>query len=167
MAFASCQVFNAAKDAEAISSFQREARLALNLAHDNVVPTLAVCLTPPQLAIVMPWFDHSLADALFGEESKRLAPQLTAARRFEIACDIASGLAFLHGGDPIVVHGDLKPDNVMLNKHLQAKLADFGQSRIHQTARTTTAGLQGTVAYMAPELLTAEGKPSPSSDIYR
>jgi serine/threonine protein kinase len=40
--------------------------------------------------------------------------------------DIASGLAYLH---PAVVHRDLKPQNVLLDKHGRAKIADFGISR--------------------------------------
>lgn len=44
----------------------------------------------------------------------------------QIGLDIASGLAYLH---PAVVHRDLKPQNVLLDKHGRAKIADFGISR--------------------------------------
>lgn len=44
----------------------------------------------------------------------------------QVGLDIASGLAYLH---PAVVHRDLKPQNVLLDKHGRAKIADFGISR--------------------------------------
>ncbi len=44
----------------------------------------------------------------------------------QVGLDIAAGLAYLH---PAVVHRDLKPQNVLLDKHGRAKIADFGISR--------------------------------------
>jgi serine/threonine protein kinase len=43
-----------------------------------------------------------------------------------VALGIAQGMAYLHGRHPCVVHGDLKPDNVMLSDTLHVKIIDFG-----------------------------------------
>ncbi|KAA8540551.1 hypothetical protein F0562_024530 [Nyssa sinensis] len=53
------------------------------------------------------------------------------ARRFEIIIDVARALAFLHiECDPPVIHGDVKPSNVLLDSDYRAKLSDFGLSRL-------------------------------------
>lgn len=52
-------------------------------------------------------------------------------RRFGIICDVARGLKFLHlDCDPPVIHGDIKPSNVLLDVDFNAKISDFGLSRV-------------------------------------
>ncbi|KXZ56331.1 hypothetical protein GPECTOR_1g292 [Gonium pectorale] len=89
------------------------------------------------------------------------------------ALDVARGMAFLHGHN--VIHGDLKPSNVLLVSSLDdprgfvAKVSDFGLSRIlpkdnesvHNPAQSFPAG---TVAYMAPE--TVNGSSFKASDVW-
>lgn len=50
--------------------------------------------------------------------------------RFAIAADIAKGLQYLHGLDPPVIHGDIKPSNVLLDQYFSAKIGDFGLARL-------------------------------------
>ncbi|CAA6672621.1 unnamed protein product [Spirodela intermedia] len=70
----------------------------------------------------------SLQDALLD----RKCPELMAwEQRFSIALDVARGIEFLHDAcDPPVVHGDVKPSNILLDAHFSAKIADFGLARI-------------------------------------
>jgi serine/threonine protein kinase len=91
----------------------------------------------------------------------------------EILQDICSGLRFLHSADPIVVHGDLKSSNVLIDDKFRAKVGDFGCSyfvnslnstqerslsspkrNVSSSSRKETA--RGTPLYMAPELLRGE-----------
>eukprot|EP00045_Choanoeca_perplexa_P015521 m.196285 g.196285 ORF g.196285 m.196285 type:complete len:1165 (+) comp17011_c0_seq2:122-3616(+) len=73
--------------------------------------------------------------------------------------DIASGLAYLHGSQPPIIHADMKSANVLVDANFKAKLTDFGlSSRRH-------LGAVGTPFWMAPELLLNE-TPTPSSDMY-
>ncbi|WRX18355.1 Protein kinase domain - like 10 [Theobroma cacao] len=51
-------------------------------------------------------------------------------QRFLIAVDIAKGLEYLHGLDPPVIHGDIKPSNILLDQYFSAKIADFGLARV-------------------------------------
>ncbi|KAE8688220.1 putative receptor-like protein kinase [Hibiscus syriacus] len=52
-------------------------------------------------------------------------------RRFDVILDVAKALEFLHlGCDPPVIHGDIKPSNVLLDSDYRAKISDFGLSRI-------------------------------------
>ncbi|XP_047074618.1 receptor-like serine/threonine-protein kinase At2g45590 [Lolium rigidum] len=72
----------------------------------------------------------SLQDALLG----RRCPELVAEwpRRLAVARDVAAALHYLHAVlDPPVVHGDVKPSNVLLDAGLRARLADFGLARVN------------------------------------
>lgn len=79
-----------------------------------------------QLSLVIEWAQHGSLAGLIGDESVLRRPYgLTDALRW--VAEIASGLAFLHGFSPQVVHRDVKPENVLLCGPARvAKLADFG-----------------------------------------
>ncbi|KAL0710372.1 hypothetical protein Bca4012_017350 [Brassica carinata] len=81
-----------------------------------------------RLALVYEMMDNgNLQDALL----HRKAPELMEwSRRFLVAVDIARGIEHLHGLDPPVIHGDLKPSNVLLDRGFNAKIADFGLARL-------------------------------------
>ncbi|KAG1362464.1 Receptor-like serine/threonine-protein kinase [Cocos nucifera] len=70
----------------------------------------------------------SLQDALL---DRRCPELMDWDRRFSVALDIARGLQFLHAVcDPPVIHGDIKPSNILLDAQLSAKIADFGLARL-------------------------------------
>ncbi|KQK05075.1 mitogen-activated protein kinase kinase kinase 17 [Brachypodium distachyon] len=76
------------------------------------------------------------------------------------AADVATGLAYLHGVG--LVHGDVKPRNVVIGSDGRAKLADFGCSR---KAGSCMPILGGTPAFMAPEVARGEEQ-GPAADIW-
>lgn len=97
---------------------------------------------------------------------------LTWQARIRIAAEICSALVFLHSRKPLsIVHGDLKPANILLDANLVGKLGDFGICRllIQSIDSTTlyhcTRQPRGTFAYMAPELLSS-GEITTKSDVY-
>lgn len=99
-------------------------------------------------------------------------PPLTWQVRTKIICEMCSALIFLHSNKPHpVVHGDLKPANILLDANLVSKLGDFGicQLLIQSTTTTTrpyhTTSPRGTFVYMDPEFL-ANGELTPRSDVY-
>ena len=82
-------------------------------------------------------------------------PPLTWQVRTRIIAEICSALIFLHSNKPHpVVHGDLKPDNILLDANFVSKLGDFGICRLIIQSSTTTATLychthpKGTFAYI-------------------
>jgi serine/threonine protein kinase len=88
-------------------------------------------------------------------------------RRYNIACDVASALVYLHEDrHESVLHRDIKASNVMLDSNFKAKLGDFGLARMverEKDGRTTTA--VGTIGYIAPESVTT-GKATRESDVF-
>ncbi|PJF19599.1 Mitogen-activated protein kinase kinase kinase 3 [Paramicrosporidium saccamoebae] len=78
-----------------------------------------------------------------------------------IMVQILLGLTFLHGNN--IIHGDLKPGNILLDRFGVVKLADFGTS--HCLAKDRQAFPMGTLPYMAPEVILG-GQATHSSDIW-
>ncbi|KAI3950356.1 hypothetical protein MKW98_003839 [Papaver atlanticum] len=71
--------------------------------------------------------NRSLQDALLDRKCVEL---MEWKKRFCIAVDIAKGLEFLHYQcDPVIIHGDIKPSNILLDSDFNAKIADFGLAR--------------------------------------
>jgi len=78
-----------------------------------------------------------------------------------ICTDIAKGLAFAHNlpGNKFVVHGDIKSENILLNKDLRCKIADFGSGKLSSCTKTSSSSSSSrgspeiTQLYAAPELL--------------
>jgi len=90
--------------------------------------------------------------------------------RLVLLFDICLGLEYLHNHNPPIVHGDLKPSNVMTKivgkcahqTRYSAKLVDFGLSRVVSSA---SAPMGGTRRWIAPEVA-MRGAPLPSADIF-
>lgn len=137
----------------------REARVASQIQHPNVVRTYEVLLEEERPCLVLEFIE---GESLRAQMSR--AP-VSLAEAEGIAHGIARGLAAAHALS--VVHGDVKPENVMIAKGGEPRLTDFGLGRFFdpEGASTLTGGIRGTPAYIAPELLHGE-MPSLGSDVY-
>ncbi|XP_037474433.1 serine/threonine-protein kinase STY13-like [Triticum dicoccoides] len=69
----------------------------------------------------------------------------------QIALDLARGLSYLHSMK--IVHRDVKPENMLLDKSGTVKIEDFGVARIEPRNPNDMTGQTGTLGYMAPEVL--------------
>lgn len=82
---------------------------------------------------------------------------------------LAEGLSIIHGLNPPLVHGDIKPDNIVIDDQNEVCLLDFGTSKLIEDRCITTEG-RGALLYGAPELLglsvEPENKRYVASDIY-
>merc|ERR1740121_900219 len=74
------------------------------------------------------------------------------------------GLHYLHSRSPPIVHRDLKSANVLVDLNLCVKLSDFGCSKRDEA--TVSYNMQGTVLWMAPEVIECEGGYGRKADIW-
>lgn len=148
-----------AADARFVQMFQREAKVAALLTHTNVVQIFELGEIDGIHFIAMEHVDgaplHQLA---------RTAWRLGKSVPMEVICcamaDAALGLAAAHelkdiDGNPLgVVHRDISPDNLMMNREGVTKILDFGIAK-HNNAgeRTATGELKGKIPFMPPEQL--------------
>ncbi|HSY35601.1 MAG TPA: protein kinase [Acidobacteriaceae bacterium] len=156
-----------ADDAESAHRFKREVLLARKVTHPNLCPIydIAHCELPP------PPFLFLTMKLLSGET---LASRLTKTEplsRNEIISifrQMVAGVATMHAAG--VVHGDVKPKNVMLEQSesgLCLSIMDFGLARLYASEATvfTRKHIAGTPGYIAPELL-GGNPPSQATDIF-
>lgn len=142
---------DARRDATGIAF--REDRLTARLAHPHIVAVFDGGTTPAG----HPFLVMELID---GQAVTQLAP-LPVGRALRIVEDVASAVAYTH--ERGIVHCDIKPQNILLDAHGQAKLADFGIASADQGP--TGRLVYGSAPYLAPERL--RGAPvGPAVDIY-
>ena len=109
-------------------------------------------------ALAMDWVDGTDLARLLQERGR---PGLPASSVLAYLADAAEALTHLHSLDTPVIHGDVKPSNLILTKGGRVKLVDFGMS----SAPAGWHRRSGTPGYRAPELA-AGGPPSRAGDIY-
>ncbi|KAM8899224.1 mitogen-activated protein kinase kinase kinase 11 [Spinachia spinachia] len=133
---------------------RQEARLFAMLTHPNIIALKGVCLTEPNLCLIMEYASGGpLSRALAG---RRIPPHVLV----NWAVQIARGMLYLHCEAIVpVIHRDLKSNNILLAQPIEnecmegltLKITDFGLAREwHKTTKMSTAG---TYAWMAPEVI--------------
>lgn len=159
--------------------FAAEVAILSRLHHPHIVLLIGSC--PERCGLVYELLDNgSLEQHLFSSSMPDLAWQ----DRIRIACETVSALVFLHSAPEPIIHMDLKPGNLLLNRSLLCKVGDVGLSRLmpgapgrsqleaaaggpHVPPQSTMldSRLVGTPSYMDPEYLRT-GRFGPKSDTY-
>ncbi len=148
-------------DREAVRRFKQEFEIAGRLKHPGIVRTHELLEANGTLNIRM-----DLVDGASLKELLRKARRLDSDLACWIALQASRILAHAHDND--VIHRDVKPDNLMFSSAGTLLLGDFGTARLLDLSMTRTGMVMGTPIYMAPELLKAKKKitPSPCIDVY-
>ncbi|CAI9273580.1 unnamed protein product [Lactuca saligna] len=127
-----------------------EVRILCQVNHRGLVRLLGCCVELEQPLLVYEYISNgTLLEHLKGQHNG----DLTWNHRLNIARDTAEGLAYLHfSAVPPIYHRDVKSSNILLDEKLNAKVADFGLSRLAEAdlSHVTTCA-QGTLGYLDPE----------------
>lgn len=151
---------------ELLKNHLREARALARLRHPNIVAIFDLEQDGDRTVLAM---EHIDGETLAARLRHGPVPLVNA---MEMAWQLADALAAAHQQG--VVHADIKPGNVIIDQQARPLLVDFGLARLScmedgqdtlASARGSTAGLQGTISYMAPELFMG-AKPDTSTDMF-
>lgn len=151
--------------------FLQEVSLLTSIRHPNLLLYMGACVNAKYpLCIVSELIDGgSLYEVLHGKEQMCLNTR----QKLLLTQDIARGMLYLHGRDPIVLHRDLKSANILVEQQnddsFKGTIIDFGLSKYSSTQASLVPGhgrgLTGSLVTMAPEVMN-EQKYEPRSDVY-
>ena len=128
-----------------LKRFEREARAMARLDHENVVRVFDVAQDGDSHYIVMEYFP--------GKDLKHLIldrENISWQEMLKISIQVANALSYAHSQG--IIHRDIKPGNIMVEKNGRAKIADFGiAAATDEVSVTATGQIIGTPEYMSPE----------------
>ncbi len=156
-------------DRDFVRRFVFEAKLVANLVHENIVQIYQLNKVDDEYFFVLEFVDGiSLYD--FVEFHRIIDRRLPFDLAVFIASRAARALAYAHcrcdaDGKPLnIVHCDICPHNILINKEGVTKLTDFGIARAATAQNSNT--VSGKLAFMSPEQCMSPWNVTPASDIY-
>eukprot|EP01018_Ginkgo_biloba_P024964 Gb_08019 [translate_table: standard] len=146
--------------------FKNEIELLSRVHHKNLLGLIGFCFEEGEQMLVYEYMPNgTLRHSLSG----RTGINLDWGRRIHIALGAAQGLSYLHeNANPPIIHRDVKSSNILLDEDLNAKVADFGISKLISDGGIkghVSTQVKGTLGYMDPEYYMTE-KLSEKSDVY-
>lgn len=156
------QVLPEKVDFASMQKFRAEIDLMTKIRHPYVVQFLGACWDPPDVCLVLEYCGRGSLSDLLKQRFKKLSWRFP---KLRIALQVAQALSYLHAIDPPVMHRDLKGDNVLLTDSLDARLADFGESKSGWDYDTTMTQA-GTPFSMAPEIIRGDRSYTQKCDVH-
>ncbi|KAG0603772.1 hypothetical protein M758_10G119500 [Ceratodon purpureus] len=154
------------REQQNLDDFLNEVILLTSVKHRNLVKLKGCCFRGNERLLVYEFVDnYDLSDTLFEHRGNQL---VSWPARFNICLGVAHGLHYLHAGvNPKIIHRDIKANNVLLDRNLHPKIADFGLAMLfpNEDTHITIVKIGGTKGYMAPEYAT-RGQVSDKIDVF-
>ncbi|XP_047163599.1 leucine-rich repeat receptor protein kinase HPCA1-like [Vigna umbellata] len=145
--------------------FKTEIELLSRVHHKNLVSLVGFCFEKGEQMLVYEYIPNgTLMDSLSGKSGI----WMDWIRRLKVALGAARGLAYLHElANPPIIHRDIKSGNILLDHHLNAKVADFGLSKLLVDSERghVTTQVKGTMGYLDPEYYMTQ-QLTEKSDVY-
>jgi predicted ATPase/predicted Ser/Thr protein kinase len=144
-----------------LNRFRREAEAAASLEHPRIVPIYEIGEREGSCYFSMKFVDGGQLDAALGGKP------MSTRRAAELFVKIARTVQFAH--ERGILHRDIKPGNILLDKHGEPYLTDFGLARLIEQKSTVTNSFDvlGTPSYMPPEQAAGQAKElTPAADVY-
>ncbi|VFQ63227.1 unnamed protein product [Cuscuta campestris] len=148
------------------NTFRKEAESLGKVKHRNLTVLRGYYTGPNIRLLVYDYMPNGNLATLLQEASHQDGHVLNWPMRHLIALGIARGLAYLHSVS--IIHGDVKPQNVMFDADFEAHLTDFGLDGLFRktsTPESTLGTSVGTLGYTAPEMALTEA-PTKECDVY-
>ncbi len=160
-----------AQDSDFVAMFIDEARVCARLAHPNIVQVFDFGEHDGELYMAMEYVDGTTAARLVRAAAAK-GEDVPLEGALYIALSILRGLDYAHSardddGKPLdLIHRDVSPGNVLIDRSGAVKLTDFGIARAAEIERRTDAGqLKGKLGYMSPEQVVGK-ELDPRSDLF-
>uniref|UniRef100_A0A0D9VUN1 Protein kinase domain-containing protein n=1 Tax=Leersia perrieri TaxID=77586 RepID=A0A0D9VUN1_9ORYZ len=144
-------------------NFAKELLVHSQINHRNVTRLIGYCLEENGLMMITEYISGGNLNNFLHNNDHPISVDT----RLRIAMDCAEALVYMHRDMYTrVIHGDIKPDNILLDHNLNAKISDFGISRLVNTDKTLyTRNVAGCIGYMDP-LFFRSGCLTTKSDVY-
>ncbi|XAR56214.1 Non-specific serine/threonine protein kinase [Bertholletia excelsa] len=145
--------------------FKTEIEVLSRLHHKNIVSLLGFCCEQGEQMLV---YDYIPNGALYQSLAGKSGIMLDWPRRLRIANGAARGLQYLHElANPPIIHRDIKSNNILLDEHLNAKVCDFGLSKLFGDKEKghISTQVKGTLGYLDPEYYMTQHL-TEKSDVY-
>ncbi|MCO5556160.1 hypothetical protein L7F22_009704 [Adiantum nelumboides] len=130
--------------------FLNELQILMHINHRNIVRLLGCCMETAMPLLVYEYVSHGNVRENLDECGNGV---MGWEQRLKVARQTAEALAYLHAAAfPPILHRDVKSANVLLDDNLDAKVADFGVSRlVPDGMQHVSTAVQGTIGYLDPE----------------
>jgi serine/threonine protein kinase len=152
---------NLVTDADIVRRFERESMVIARLNHPNIVHVIDKGKAGGRYYFVMEFVDGTSLREVID------SPRVNLATKLDMLVQVCKGLEYAHKNG--VIHRDIKPTNILIDKNGNAKVADFGIAQmvgVPEGDMTSSDVIMGTLSYMSPEQKTSSTNVDQTTDIY-
>ncbi|CAL4892405.1 unnamed protein product [Urochloa decumbens] len=150
-------------DVKLANQFANEVIIQSRVLHKNIVNLIGCCLEVDVPILVYEYVSNGSLDKVLHDNNRM---PLDLDLRLQIAAQSAKGVAYMHSEITTpILHGDVKPANILLDEDFVPKISDFGTSRMITIEENYTSTIIGNWGYMDPEYVQT-GLYTSKSDVY-